>query len=170
MGFIGKINCTLFETYQMPKKPKSQKLVRNIGRAFGLAWQTDKKLVIWFVTLTAIGALLPIGISYSFKLLIDELVGIQSAAGIVTIALLSFFAFRYILELIDDLQTSVQYQYLERILKYKMENYLTYRFTEKISGLDIAHFENSETQNLIQKAGDGFYWRIPNFINFLFYS
>ena len=152
------------------KKTKQQKLIKNIRRAFGLAWQTDKKLVTWFIFLTAIGALLPIGISYSFKLLIDELVGIQSAAGIVTIALLSFFAFRYILELIDDLQTSVQYQYLERILKYKMENYLTYRFTEKISGLDIAHFANSETQNLIQKAGDGFYWRIPNFINFLFYS
>ncbi|MBI2676539.1 MAG: hypothetical protein HYX21_01110 [Candidatus Yanofskybacteria bacterium] len=84
------------------KKPEQQKLIKNIRRAFGLAWQTDKKLVIWFIFLTAVGALLPIGVSYSFQLLIDELVGIQSAAGIVTVALLSFFAFRYILELIDD--------------------------------------------------------------------
>ena len=61
------------------KKTKQQKLIKNIRRAFGLAWQTDKKLVTWFIFLTAIGALLPIGISYSFKLLIDELVGIQSA-------------------------------------------------------------------------------------------
>ncbi len=152
------------------KKPKPQKLIRNVRRAFGLAWQTDKKLVVWFVALTAVGALLPIGISYSFQLLIDELVGIQRMGGVITVALLSFFAFRYILELVDDLQSSIQYQYLDRILTYKMEKYLTYSITEKISGLDIAHFESPETQNLIQKANEGYYWRIPNFTRSLLYA
>src|SRR3989344_3253512 len=112
----------------MSKDKQPHKLFENIKKTFGIAWLADKKLVVSFIVLTVIGALVPIGISYSFKLLIDELIRIQTLGGIFTVALISFFAFRYVLELIDDLQSAIQYQYLDRIFRFKLENYTTHQF------------------------------------------
>ena len=151
------------------KRSESGQLLHNIKRSLVFAYRTDRKLMIATIILTFFAGILPIAVSYAFKLLIDETIRVQQTTGIITAALLSYFAFNYLLELLDDLQSSINYQYLNRIYKFKLENRLTYEFTEKISSLDMPHFEDSETQNLIRKANDNFLWRIPQFTQQIFY-
>jgi ABC-type multidrug transport system fused ATPase/permease subunit len=98
-----------------------------------------------------------------FKLLLDAIVTQQNAAGIVTISILSVFALRYVIDLVWDISATLNYDYLDRIFRQKFEDKLTLEFTKKISGLDIPHLENPETQNLIQKARKAYPWRLVNF-------
>lgn len=129
-----------------------------------LSWHVDKRLFLSVIFLTIIAALFPIALAYVLKFVLDELVKAQSQTGVITIALLGFFSFRYFLSLIEEFTYIFLYEYLERISRFKMENHLTYEFTKKLSTLDIAHFDNSETQSLIQKARENYTWRISNFV------
>ena len=151
-------------------KPRSGEFLKNLGKTINLAWQADKKTVLIFVFLTLTAAAVPVGISYSSRFLIDELIRVQGTTGIITVALLTFFGFRYVLDLIDDLQGTTLYQYIDRIRRYRVQNYITYQFTDKVANLDIAHFEDSKTQDLIQRASDSFYYRIPDSIGLMFYA
>lgn len=137
-------------------------------RVFLIVWQSDRKnTVIWF-SVMIIAPVIGLGLSYLSKLLIDELVGAQKIGGVVTIALLSIFSFRYLLDLVEDMRSVVENQYLGYLIRFKVENFLTYQMTEKMSGLDLAHFEDPETQNLINRANRSYSWRIPNFADHSF--
>lgn len=148
---------------QEKKKDLVKNLLRNIRRVFYMVWQSDKKnAILWFSIMT-IAPMIALGLSYISKFLIDELVAVQRVGGVITMALLSFFSFRYLLSLVDNMRAVIENQYLGYMIRFKMENFLTYQMTEKISSLDMAHFEDSETQNLINKATRSYSWRIPNF-------
>ncbi len=139
----------------------------NLRSVFSLAWRTNRlyfSLEIFFTILTAI---FPVALSYTFKLVIDAVVKTQSTTGIVGVALLSVFALRYLIDLIADLSNTFSGWYLQAALQQQLTDKLTLEFTKKISELDIPHLENSETQNLIQKARQAYPWRITNFYNFM---
>jgi len=155
----------------MTKKDSPLKqLLKNIGLTLGLAWKTDKKMFSIIISLDIITALIPIGLSYTFKLLLDEIIYVTDTLGIITSALLGFFAFRYVLEIVFDLIATFRDSYLDRIFRFKTENYLTYKFTEKLSNLDIAHFDDPDKQSLILKARQSYPWRVLNFNDALFSS
>lgn len=135
----------------------------NAGRTFRLAWQTDRVSFVLFALLSMLTPIIGVAFSYASKLLVDEITLVQSTAGVVTVALLGFFAFRYLLDLVNDLRSVIFRQYLMYLFRFKMENFLTYQMTEKISGLDMAHFEDAKTQDLINKATRSYTWRVPNF-------
>lgn len=141
----------------------------NAGRTFRLAWQMDRVSFVLFALLSMLTPIIGVAFSYASKLLVDEITLVQSTAGMVTVALLGFFAFRYLLDLIDDLRSTIYRQYLAYLFRFKMENLLTYQMAEKISGLDMAHFEDAETQNLINRTTRSYTWRIPNFTERSFY-
>ena len=143
----------------------TKELFKNIGRVLVLFWRVDKKLFILTIFFTILAALFPIIVAYISKFVLDEIVTVQDQAGVITAALLGFFSFRYVLSLFEEFTYIFLYEYLERISRFKMENHLTYEFTKKLSGLDIAHFDNPEIQSLIQKAKQNYTWRITNFVN-----
>jgi len=137
---------------------------KNIRDTFKMAWKVDSKILSLTIFLGAVGAGFPILFGYVFKIFLDELLFVHSTLGVISVALLGIFTFRYILQLVNDFISTYQYQYLGRIFRFKFENYLTLQFSKKLSELDIAHFEDSETQNLIIKVRQGYTSRIPNFV------
>ena len=156
----------------MPPKKKGHILKTlwiNIRKVLRLGWETDNKALVWVFALSLISAISPIIFSYFYKLILDEVVTAQNTVGVVTITLISLFAFRYVLDLFDHLRNAFHYEYIERIYWYKLTNALSYRLSKKLSELDLGHFENPEIQNLIEKARQGYNYRISNFILFFSY-
>lgn len=151
----------------MTKTDLIRQLFKNIKRVFRIAWQTSPLIFVWLIFLTILSSLFPVALSYTFKLLLDAIVKTQNLAGTITIGLLSLFAFRYIIDFVYDIANALNYDYFDKTFRQKFENKLTLEFTKKISELDIPHLENSETQNLIQKARQAYPWRLTNFYNFL---
>ena len=152
----------------MVAKNKQEKPVRelliNIRRVLILSWKIDPKLFSLTIVLSVVNALFPIALSYTFKFVLDELIKVQGQAAVITVTLLTFFSLRYVIDLVFDFTSILQHDYIDQIYRFKTENYLTYKFTEKLSSLDIAHFDNPDTQSLIQKAKESYNWRITNFI------
>ena len=151
----------------MTKTDVIRQLLKNIKRIFIMAWQTSPLIFTWLIFLTILCSLFPVALSYVFKLLLDAIVKTQNLAGTITIGLLSLFAFRYIIDFAYNIADALYYDYFDKTFRQKFENKLTLEFTKKISELDIPHLENSETQNLIQKARQAYPWRLTNFYNFL---
>src|SRR5690606_15632339 len=54
--------------------------------------------------------------------------------------------------------------YFDYLMRYKLQNKFNNLFTYKVANIDIAHLENSETQDLINKARDTLTWRPPDFL------
>jgi len=151
----------------MTKTDVIRQLFKNIKRVFRMAWQTSPLIFTWLIFLTILSSLFPVALSYAFKLLLDAIIKSQNLAGAITVGLLSLFAFRYIIGFVSDVAYTLNYDYFDKTFRQKFENKLTLEFTKKISELDIPHLENSETQNLIQKARQAYPWRLTNFYNFL---
>ena len=150
--------------------PKHQNLFANMGNVLSVTWETDKLLFILLFFIGLSYASLPILISYMAKLLIDKLVIAQNTTQIVTFSIISLLAFRYLISFINKYLSVFNNQYLSRIIRYKIENHLTYKFNEKTASLDIAHFDNPETYNLLQKATRNYPGRIISFYENLIYS
>ena len=144
-------------------------LLTNVRRTLRVAWKADRKAFLLVAIMTLLGAVAPIIFSYIYQLFLDQFIFAQSQLGIVSATLLGLFALRYTLRAIDNFKAVYQYQYLERVFRYRLENTLTLELAKKLSSLDMAHFENPETQNLIRKVRDGYTWRIPNFIQNTFF-
>lgn len=151
-------------------KKSTTHLFRNAKRVLRLVWEVDRRIFVLFIFFSLLAAGFPILLSYFYKLVLDKLITVSKVGGVVTASLLSLFSFRYFLSLADSLWRFYRYQYLGKIFRFKMENYLTFNFSKKMSELDIPHFENSETQNLIKKATEGYTWRISEFTEDLFFA
>jgi ABC-type multidrug transport system fused ATPase/permease subunit len=151
--------------------PKTIRIIfKNVKRILKVAWRTDKAMFLILLLMVAIGASFPIALSYLFRLVLDRIVETANTLQIVSISLLSLFAFRYIIDFIVDLKSIYHYDYIENVFWKKFEDVLTLDFLKKISRLDIPYFENSETQNLIQKAKQSYPWRHNNFIFSILYG
>lgn len=151
----------------MNEKSPIWQFLKNTKRVFGMAWRTDAKTFFWIILLTIFTALFPVALSYMFKLLLDAIIRDHSTTGVVSTTLLSIFAFRYILVLVSEFANNISGWYLEPAFRQKFDDRLTFEFVKKMSELDIPHLENTETQNLIQKARQAYPWRLLNFYQFL---
>src|SRR3989344_2717240 len=118
-------------------KKSSARIFQNARKVLQFVWGVDKKIFLLFTFFALLAAAFPIALSYVYKLVLDQLVGVSSTVGVLTIVLLSLFSFRYILSLTDSLWRFYRYQYLGKIFRFKMENTLTFNFAKKMSELDM---------------------------------
>ncbi len=154
---------------EQTQKGAIRQLFTNTKRTLAIAWKADRVTFLLISFMTLLGAAAPLVFSYIAKLFLDQLIFAESKLGIISVALLGLFALRYVLRMLDNLKGIYQYQYLDRIFRYRLENTLTMELAKKLSALDLAHFENPETQNLIQKVREGYTWRITQFIQNIFF-
>ncbi len=135
---------------------------KTFWEAFILRWRVDRLIFVLMALGTIVDGVMPIALSYSFKLLLDRLTfDISQKIELVSIALIGILALRFLLQTFSNLKNVLFFSYLQRISRYRMENYLNYSISEKISNLDIDYFENSKTQNLISKVTRESVSRIP---------
>ena len=145
-------------------------ILKNSKRILVVAWRTDRVMFLTMCFLVLVGASFPIVLSYIFRFVLDKIVESASTLQVVSVSLLSLFAFRYVIDFLVDVKSVYHYDYIENVFWKKFEDTLTLDFLHKISHLDIPHFENSGTQNLIQKARQSYPWRHNNFIFGLLYG
>ena len=149
-------------------KTKSLKnIYLNFKRMFSLAWEADPFLLIGYLTTVSTGSLFAIAASFIFKLFLDELVTAQGIGPSIPVILVALLASRYVIDFAWDFVARVLRSiYFDYLFRYKIQNILNYKFYEKVSSLDIAHFENDKTHDLMGKAIDTFTWRPPDFLRY----
>ncbi|KKR73931.1 MAG: ABC transporter related protein, partial [Candidatus Woesebacteria bacterium GW2011_GWA2_40_7] len=130
-----------------------------------LSWQTDKFLTVGYYGSSGLAAIFPIIASYIFKLFIDNTIANLGIKPSVPLILVAILAARYVSSWIWDVVSWVfKETYFDYLVRYKLQNKFNNLFCDKISHLDIQHLENSETQDLINKAKDTMTWRPPDFL------
>ena len=148
-----------------------RRILKGAKKLLDLAWKMDKKITTLYYLSAAIGALVPLGASIVFKLLIDNLQSAQTA-NLVSVPIVLAFTLSawYLVTLIENLvYWGYNQTYLDYLFRYKLQNEITLKFHNKISKLDIAYFENPKTQDLITKTRDTMQWRLPDYLRTLSY-
>jgi ATP-binding cassette, subfamily B, bacterial len=146
-------------------KNSTSGVLNNLGKMLSLAWDTDKYLVMGYYGTAGLAAFFPIITSYTYKLLIDYLVKAQGIETTIPFVIIAIMGSRYILNLTwDFVMWGLKNTFFDFLFRYKIQNRLNYDFSRKVSSLDIAHLENTKTQDLIAKAKDTFTWRCPDFL------
>ncbi|OJI09544.1 hypothetical protein COT69_00405 [candidate division WWE3 bacterium CG09_land_8_20_14_0_10_39_24] len=156
-------------------KEKLSELAKNIVRVLKLAYEIDGKLVTLYYITAAFGAITPILAAYLFKISIDKIVESTSIAGaqisvplVIVFALAGYF-FIHLVETVSYWGLNVAYY--DYLLRNKFQAGLNYRYSKKLSSLDLGHLESPEVQNLITKVEQTFTWQIPDFVrmwNYIF--
>lgn len=148
-----------------------RQLVVNLKKMLSLAVKVDRTLVVNYYLTAGLGALAPVGAGISMKFLIDGL-NLQVGSAVTAIPLIIIFilATRYLTILAEDIiKWGLNDTYFDYLLRYKLQNEFSCILIDKISRLDIGHLENTEVQNLLQKARDTVSWRPPDFLRMFRY-
>lgn len=148
-----------------------KQIAKNIGRLLRLAWQMDPKTTALFYLTATVNALVPLAAAYVLKLLIDHLQLAQNAfATTVPVIVVVVLAARYLVAFLDSVvYAGINQSYLDYVFRYKLQNEITWKFHQKVSKLDIAHFEDPEVQNLIAKTRDTMQWQLPDALRIFSY-
>jgi ATP-binding cassette subfamily B protein len=142
-----------------------KEIIFNLRRMLKLSWQTDKFLTLGYYGTAGLSAIFPIIGSYIFKLFIDNTLANLGVTPSIPLVLVAILAARYISGWLWDFVSWVlKDTYFDYLVRYKLQNKFNNLFCDKISHLDIQHLENSETQDLINKAKDTMTWRPPDFL------
>src|SRR3989344_1864107 len=143
-----------------------KQITKNIKRLFKLAWRMDRKITTLYYLTAGVGALVPLASAYAGKLLIDYLQITQNSfATTIPVNITIVLAARYLVTFLDGIvYWGINQSYLDYVFRYKLQNEVTWKFQQKISKLDIAHFENSEVQDLITKTRDTMQWQLPDYL------
>lgn len=148
-------------------------LSSSLKKIFALAWKMDKNLVIGYYGSAALSAITMLFTSFTLKYLVDNLITVQNASRTASVPfiLIVVLGVRYIVSLIYSLTNwTFQQVYFDYLMRYKLQNYIGLKFYDKIAHLDIAHLEDSDTQNLITKVRDTMLWRLPDVLrNFSYF-
>ena len=144
------------------KEPKTKgQLFKTFRETIALSWRVDRNLFLIGIILTLVGGLLPIAFSYTYKIFLDSLLKNIGVTVVVPMVVATYLAYRYIFDILIDLQGVFLNQYIQRLVRFRMDDYLNFTISNKISSLDVHYFEDSETQNLIQKVRERSLGRIP---------
>ena len=137
----------------------------NLKKLLSLARDADGFITYGYYTVGFISAFFPLIVNFIFKIFLDELIISQNIAASIPIILIALLASRYIVGFLEDFVVyGAGMTYFDYLFRYRVQNELNKRFYKKVSNLDIAHFEDPDTQDLITKAQDTFTWRPPNFL------
>jgi ATP-binding cassette subfamily B protein len=145
-------------------------LLTNIRWMFSLAWVTDPWLTFFYFGAAAVGAIAPILISLTSRALINQLGLVVSGTNVLAWSIILLLLVRYLLNFFENvIYWGIYYSYLDYLFRYKLQNNISYRFHEKLTELDPAHFENPKTQDLITKTRDTMLWQLPDMLRMFSY-
>ncbi len=145
-------------------------VLRNIRLMLAIAWQMDKRLTVLYYLTAALTAVAPVATGFTFKLLIDHVVATPGVAVTVPLVIVAILATHCaLLAATTAVSSGLHDQYYDYLFRYKLQNEFAYRFSDKLTHLDIAHIEDPEVQNLITNVRETHQWRMPDFLRMLSY-
>lgn len=148
------------------------KMIKNLIKVLKLGYEIDPKLMSMYFITSFIAGISPIIVSYFLKIVIDELVIMQSSSVGNIMQILFFSVFGYFsFQLLTSIFFGLNNAYYDYLLRNKLQIGLNYKFLKKVSSLDYGHLEDSNTQNLINNVSNTYTWELPDSIriwNYIF--
>ncbi len=142
-------------------------LVHNIKSVLELAFEIDRRLVTLYYITAFVGGVAPVIAAFILKYIIDKLIVFNSLTdtSAAVFAILILLGGYYLIRMIEIVvYWGLNTAYYDYLLRNRLQNGLMYRFTKKLGSLDLAHLEDSKTQNLIHMVGDSYLWKMPDFV------
>lgn len=144
---------------QKPKIPLKQ-VFKAYKRLLGESLRANKKAFIAVSIVSIITALLPLINNLISSKVIDEIIRLLAIQ--VSERIYDSLIYLIIISVVISLGLKTAWaisSYIQRIIHFDLDRYYSFRFIEKSSQLDISHFENEKTSNIIEKARDVHDWR-----------
>lgn len=136
------------------KKLTTRELMQQLPRALSLVWEADKRNAVLIVALTLVQSLLPAAMAWVGKLIIDAVVLAAKTQPVTEAA--QALVWRYVwweLGLAVLTLLVARFSALSReLLRVGLGNLLNERILEKSLTLELRHFEDSETYDIMQNA------------------
>jgi len=128
---------------------------RYSGRAIGLVWATSKLLTLSLVALTIIGGLLPAGIAYVGKLIVDSVVKASQSGNAEDLkATLTYVVYEALLVIVmAGIQRGIGT--CHALLRALLSHRVNVMILEKALQLELSHFEDSEFYDRLTQARRG---------------
>lgn len=148
-------------------KSKSQKEILHAAlRTVKWSYDANRMSFILIFLLISMVSILPFVSSYIDSLVIDEIVGLLAldVSDRDTNNLFLYIAGSVVLSIIVSTMW-VGVTYFEKEQHFNLARYFSIKFLEKSSTLDMYHYEDPESNNIIQKAKDIYEWRPRQFVN-----
>lgn len=143
--------------------------INIILRMMKMIWAIDPKLFSLAAIFYFFPSVIPFLNAYIYKLIIDLVVKMVQTGSTDLSGLWILVGARLVTYFVQDISFNTQ-ELIERILFTKFPISINQIFFKKISSLDVAHFENSEFTNLLEKAQEGYGYRPQRLFSNTFYA
>ena len=160
----------------MPRRrkviPGSSVFRRSIQTAWhllGLLWQFDKPSLIGNLSATLIPAAIPFVNAYIYALIIDLIVKAVGGAPFNFEQFYILIGVRVISLFVQDAAFSLQ-EYFTTRLNTKFPLHLYQLVLNKLSELDVQHFENSEFRDQLEKVRSSYVWTPTQMLSNIFFG
>jgi ATP-binding cassette, subfamily B, bacterial len=125
---------------------------RQVPPTFRVLWSASRGGTITIALLSAIAALLPAGVAYVGKLIVDSVVlASQTGAAEDRRLVFIFVGVELVLMTASTIVARLQ-SFVRQVLGARLSNVLSERILEKALALELKHFEDSEVHDKMQNA------------------
>jgi ABC-type multidrug transport system fused ATPase/permease subunit len=136
-----------------------------------IAWRMDARLTLLYYLSAFVAALAPLAAGITLALLIDHVVVTSSAQLTIPFVVVLVVAGHFAIVAINAaVRFGLHEQYYDYLFRYRLQDWFTYRYCEKLTELDVPHLEDPAVQVLISKTRDTHAWRVPDFFRMLAYA
>lgn len=137
-----------------PPAPKltARELFAQLPRALRLLWAADGKGALALVALTAVQSTLPAALAWVGKLIIDALVLASKAPSEAARAQVLTYVTWELGLAVAALTLGRAQAFVREVIRVKLGNLINERILEKALALELRHFEDSATYDLMQNA------------------
>lgn len=134
------------------RKLSTRQLLAQVPRALSLVWEADRTNALAQAALTVVQAALPAALAWVGKLIIDAVVeAARSPSDETRAAVMRLVSVELALAVVTLLVTRLSALSRE-LLRMRLGNLLNERLLEKSLTLELRHFEDSETYDVMQNA------------------
>jgi ABC-type multidrug transport system fused ATPase/permease subunit len=136
-----------------------------------IAWRVDRRLTFLYYATAFIAALAPLASGLTLSLLIDHVVVTTTTQVTVPFVVVVVVAMHFAIVAINAaVRYGLHEQYYDYLFRYRLQDWFSYRYCEKLTELDVPHLEDPAVQTLIAKVRDTHAWRVPDFFRMLGYA
>jgi ABC-type multidrug transport system fused ATPase/permease subunit len=157
----------------LDRKPLTQlaDIIRDTRRMLAIAWRMDARLTLLYYATSLVAALAPVAAGLTLALLIDRVVVTSTAQVTVPLVLVMVVAMHFAIVAINAaVRFGLHEQYYDYLFRYRLQDWFSYRYCEKLTELDVPHLEDPQVQTLISKVRETHAWRVPDFFRMLSYA
>lgn len=144
-------------------KVKNREVFKSFLRIMAIAYKANKVSFVLFLLGITLTSTIPFAINFLDSKVIDEVISLLTVNTELRnySILISIVVLVIALNILDKLVWALN-AFFEKIQFFAMDKDIEFTFLKKISTLDSNHFEDSETNNLIQRCVEAYHYKPVN--------